>query len=40
MPTLILHGTEDALVAPANAERLAAEIPLAELRWIFIGRNA
>lgn len=34
MPTLVLHGTEDQLVAPANAERLAAEIPGAELRWL------
>jgi pimeloyl-ACP methyl ester carboxylesterase len=34
MPTLILHGTEDRLVAPANAERLAAAIPGAELRWL------
>jgi len=34
MPTLIVHGTEDRLVAPANAERLAAEIPGAELRWL------
>jgi 3-oxoadipate enol-lactonase len=34
MPTLILHGTEDRLVAPANAERLAARIPGAELHWL------
>jgi len=34
MPTLIVHGTEDRLVAPANAERLAAAIPGAELRWL------
>jgi pimeloyl-ACP methyl ester carboxylesterase len=34
MPTLILHGTEDRIVAPANAERLAAAIPGAELRWL------
>jgi 3-oxoadipate enol-lactonase len=34
MPTLILHGTHDRLVAPANAERLAAEIPGAELHWL------
>jgi 3-oxoadipate enol-lactonase len=34
MPTLIVHGTEDRLVAPDNAERLAAAIPGAELRWL------
>lgn len=30
-PTLVLHGTEDAMVSPANAEVLAARIPNAEL---------
>ena len=30
-PTLVLHGAEDRLVAPANAEVLAARIPNAEL---------
>ena len=34
MPTLILHGTRDRLVAPANAERLTADIPGAELHWL------
>jgi pimeloyl-ACP methyl ester carboxylesterase len=34
MPTLIVHGTQDRLVAPGNAERLAAGIPGAELRWL------
>jgi 3-oxoadipate enol-lactonase len=31
VPTLVLHGTEDRLVAPENARRLAAAIPGAEL---------
>jgi 3-oxoadipate enol-lactonase len=31
VPTLVLHGTDDRLVAPANAEILAARIPDAEL---------
>jgi len=30
-PTLVLHGTEDQLIAPANAGLLAARIPGAEL---------
>jgi 3-oxoadipate enol-lactonase len=30
-PTLVLHGTEDVLIPPANGERLAAAIPGAEL---------
>lgn len=30
-PTLVLHGTEDRMIAPANAEVLAARIPGAEL---------
>ena len=34
VPTLILHGTEDRLVAPANAEVLAAGIAGAQLRWL------
>jgi pimeloyl-ACP methyl ester carboxylesterase len=34
VPTLILHGTDDRLVAPANAEVLAAGIPGAELHWL------
>jgi pimeloyl-ACP methyl ester carboxylesterase len=33
-PTLVLHGTEDRVVAPANAEQLASRIPGAELVWI------
>lgn len=34
VPTLVLHGTEDRLVAPANAQILADRIPGAELVWI------
>ncbi|MBI3648893.1 MAG: alpha/beta fold hydrolase [Actinobacteria bacterium] len=34
LPTLVLHGTLDRLVAPANAEVLASRIPGAELAWI------
>jgi pimeloyl-ACP methyl ester carboxylesterase len=30
-PTLVVHGTEDRMIAPANAEILAARIPGAEL---------
>jgi len=30
-PTLVLHGTEDRMIAPANAEVLAGRIPGAEL---------
>lgn len=33
-PTLVLHGTQDRLVAPANAEVLASSIPGAELHWL------
>jgi pimeloyl-ACP methyl ester carboxylesterase len=33
-PTLILHGTEDRLIAPANAEVMAGQIPDAQLVWI------
>jgi 3-oxoadipate enol-lactonase len=33
-PTLVLHGTEDRLVAPGNAEVLVSRIPGAELRWL------
>ena len=33
-PTLVLHGTEDRLVAPGNAEVLASRIPNAELYWL------
>jgi 3-oxoadipate enol-lactonase len=34
VPTLVLQGTEDRLVAPANAEVLASRIPGAELCWL------
>lgn len=34
MPVLVLHGTDDRTVAPANAEILSARIPGAELRWL------
>ena len=30
-PTIVLHGTEDRLIAPGNAELLASRIPGAEL---------
>jgi pimeloyl-ACP methyl ester carboxylesterase len=30
-PTLVVHGTEDVLIPPANGEKLAAAIPGAEL---------
>lgn len=33
-PTLVLHGTEDRAVAPANAQLLAERIPHAELCWL------
>jgi 3-oxoadipate enol-lactonase len=34
VPTLVLHGTEDRLIAPENARILAAGIPGAELQWL------
>jgi 3-oxoadipate enol-lactonase len=34
IPTLVLHGSEDRVIAPANAEVLARRIPGAELVWI------
>ena len=34
VPTLVLHGTEDRVVAPGNAELLARRIPSAELRLL------
>ncbi len=33
-PTLVLHGTEDRMIAAANAEILAGAIPGAELVWL------
>ncbi|MGZ8630372.1 MAG: alpha/beta fold hydrolase [Actinomycetota bacterium] len=33
-PTLVLHGTDDRLIAPGNAELLAMRIPGAELRLL------
>lgn len=34
VPTLVLHGTQDRMVAPGNAEVLSARIPNAELRLL------
>jgi 3-oxoadipate enol-lactonase len=34
VPTLVLHGTEDRVVAPGNAELLARRIPGAELQLL------
>ncbi|MBI2238104.1 MAG: alpha/beta fold hydrolase [Actinobacteria bacterium] len=34
VPTLVLHGTEDRMVAPENARILAERIPGAELVWL------
>jgi pimeloyl-ACP methyl ester carboxylesterase len=34
VPTLVVHGTEDGVVAPGNAELLARRIPGAELRLL------
>jgi pimeloyl-ACP methyl ester carboxylesterase len=34
VPVLVLHGTEDRVIAPANAEVLASRIPGAELAWV------
>ena len=34
VPTLVLHGTEDRLIAPENARTLAERIPAAELHWL------
>jgi 3-oxoadipate enol-lactonase len=34
IPTLVLHGTEDRVIAPANAEILAARIPGARIVWL------
>ena len=34
VPTLVLHGTEDRVIAPGNAELLAGRIPRAELRFL------
>jgi pimeloyl-ACP methyl ester carboxylesterase len=32
-PTLVVHGTEDAVVHPTAAEYAAGKIPGASLRW-------
>lgn len=34
VPTLVVHGTEDRMVAPENARILAERIPGAELVWL------
>ena len=34
VPKLVLHGTEDRVIAPGNAVVLARRIPGAELRWL------
>nr|WP_133905467.1 alpha/beta hydrolase [Actinophytocola oryzae] len=34
VPTLVVHGTEDAVVAPSSAEYAVGKIPGAEMRWI------
>jgi len=34
VPTLVLHGTEDRVIAPGNAELLARRIPGAELQLL------
>jgi pimeloyl-ACP methyl ester carboxylesterase len=34
VPALVLHGTEDLVIAPGNAEILARRIPGAELVWL------
>ena len=34
LPTLVLHGTEDQVIAPENAKILANGIPGAELHWL------
>lgn len=39
-PTLIVHGTDDEVNVPANAERLAARIPGAQLCWMAGARHA
>ena len=33
LPALVLHGTEDAVMPPGNAEILAGRIPDARLQW-------
>jgi pimeloyl-ACP methyl ester carboxylesterase len=33
-PTLVIHGREDRLVKPGNAELIAAAIPGARLAWL------
>jgi pimeloyl-ACP methyl ester carboxylesterase len=34
VPTLVLHGTDDRVIAPGNAELLARRIPGAELKLL------
>ncbi|MQA08331.1 MAG: alpha/beta fold hydrolase [Pseudonocardiaceae bacterium] len=33
VPTLVVHGTEDAVVDPSSAEYAAGKIPGASMRW-------
>ncbi|QTG81282.1 alpha/beta fold hydrolase [Arthrobacter crystallopoietes] len=40
VPTLILHGSDDLMVPPANADLLAGRIPNAQVRIIPGGRHA
>src|SRR5262245_30438607 len=38
-PVLLLHGTRDDLIPPAEAETLHASVPNAELHWLPCGHN-
>jgi pimeloyl-ACP methyl ester carboxylesterase len=40
VPTLVLHGSNDLMVPPANADLLAGRIPNAQVRIIPGGRHA
>jgi 3-oxoadipate enol-lactonase len=40
VPTLVLHGSDDLMVPPANADLLAGRIPNAQVRIIPGGRHA